>query len=95
MIDTSLERLLEQIDRLSSDKLSLVKQHVDARYRVMLAEETPEEKIAALDAALEHFWDGLTPTEINEVVAVMNEKNIVPDDDHLFDWVDNLPEDQR
>lgn len=92
-----LQTILEAIDQLPREEFQQVKQHVDE-----LAQQVPqtpihdvEARIAALNQAMENFWEGYSDAEVEAVIDDMNSEFIEPEDPELFGWIDDLPEDER
>lgn len=71
---SNLQALLEAIDRLPPDELEQVHEHVEERRALQrqIADESVEERIAALHQATDNFWEGFSDAEIDEIVADMN-----------------------
>lgn len=97
----NLEELLKQIDQLNLQDFEQVKTHV-VQKRPATAEQhtkpTPqqmEEWMHQLHQAIAEFKQGLTEKELEDILWVMDYKgNNVPDI-RMFDWIDDLPEDER
>jgi len=91
---SDLQAILNQIDELSRDEQVRLWDYVEQKLYGQL-NMTPEEKIAALDKALENFWEGFTQAEVDEMTAEMNAKPVDHDDSDMCDWIEDLSEDKR
>lgn len=58
-------------------------------------QENPEERIQALRAAVDGFWDGMSEEDIEETIAAMNSEYVDPKDLTMWNWLDEIPEDER
>lgn len=76
-------------------RITPVEESVEYPLQWRYGPEDAEQRIAALHAAIDGFWDGFTPEEIDEIVEAMNSEYIEPEDPALFAWIDELPEDER
>lgn len=92
-----LQTIFEAIDRLPPDELEQVHNHVVERRTLQkqIAEESVEERIAALNEAFAEMREGLSEAELAEMIEAMNSEYISPKDLHMYDWLDELPEDER
>jgi hypothetical protein len=90
-----VQTLLRTIDQLEPDELEQVHAHVEERRRSLQQQENASAKVVALRAALAEFRDGLTQAEWAEISQAMNAESVEPEDLEQFDWLDNLPEDER
>ncbi len=89
MISDNLEEFFHAVDRLNSDQLAQLRAYVDRRMaQPPITNESPQEKIAALHAAVEDFWDGVSPEEIDAIVEDMNSEYIKPSGSQ-YDWLDD------
>ena len=85
----SIETFLRHIDEREIAQISR-----QSRWQESTNEEI-ESKIVALEAAAAKFRDGLTEAELAQIVHDMNVEYVDPKDRHLFDWLDDLPENER
>jgi predicted nucleic acid-binding Zn-ribbon protein len=95
----NLQTLLQAIETLSADELEQIHTRIEERRRDLQQAHPPAESVkewmAKLDVALEHFWEGMSQSEIEETIQAMNTEYIEPEDPEVFDWLDKLPEDKR
>jgi hypothetical protein len=56
---------------------------------------SPEERIAWITNGLQAFREGLSDAELDEITKAMNQDYIPQPKDDPFDWIDELPEDER
>jgi hypothetical protein len=94
---SDLQALFEAIDHLPPDELEQVHNHVMERRTMQkqIAEESVEERIAALNRAFAEMREGLSKEELAEMIEAMNSEYISPKDLQMYDWLDDLPEDER
>lgn len=75
---TDLQDLFHTIEQLPPDELQQLYHFVGQRFDeingIRRAVGTPEERIAALDAAVAEFRQGLSETELIELSAAMNKE---------------------
>src|SRR5260221_14013751 len=96
---TELATILQAIDQLGLDQLEQVRRHIEAR-RSQLEQHKPtrqegDQKVLALQEAIAEFREGLSEEELAEIAEAMNIEYIDPDALKDFDWIDQLPEDER
>ncbi|MEO8393674.1 MAG: hypothetical protein ABI700_11850 [Chloroflexota bacterium] len=84
-----LSDLYQAINRLNRDEFrelrTYVNQHVEPP---QIVDEDPRTRAAALMAAVENFWEGMSQQEIDEIVAAMNSEYIEPIDPTDYAWLD-------
>ena len=92
----TLQELLSALDNLSPDELEKVRQHIEERDKPAERErDNPDLWIAKLDQAIAEFREGLSEEDLAEITTAMNSEYVNPKDLHLFDWLDDIPEDER
>ena len=92
-----LEAVLESLNHLNPDELMQVRRRVqmlEQQARAPLDDDV-ETRIAALNAALDNFWEGFTEEEVDEIVWAMNVEFVDPEELKTFDWLLELPENER
>lgn len=91
----NLQSLLQQIDALSAGDVLQVQERLEARRRAL--QEQPAlsaaEWEAKLRAAFKGFWDGMTPSDIDEAIDAMNGEHIDVDATADWDWLNENPKD--
>lgn len=99
---TDLQALFREIEQLSPEEFEQLDRFIVAyRADISSARPGPEEqdieaRVAALHEALAEFRAGLSEQELNELVAAMNVDYSYPMKDlAMFDWLDDIPEDER
>lgn len=82
----TLQDLMRAIDALSSEELHRLRLYIDERQQQAnpLRELTPEERIRRLNAAAAALREGLTPDQLAEMTAAMNEEYIEPFDEDVW-----------
>jgi hypothetical protein len=97
MID--LQTLLDAIDQLEPEELEQIQARIEQQrqtlYQKRIDTEDPKMWIAGLHAALAEFREGITDEEWQEISTAMNAEYVEPEDPELFDWLDDLPQDER
>ena len=95
----NLQTLLDAVDQLPPDELKQLQRHIQQRQRELQETNTDartaEARIAAMDAAIEQFREGLSEKELSDLLAAMSFKQKNLADLHTFDWLDDLPEDEH
>lgn len=93
MIADNLEEIFHAVDRLNRDQLTQLRAYVEQRIaQPQVKDESPQEKIAALHAAVEDFWDGMSQDEIDAIVEDMNSEYVEPIGSE-YDWLDDKDDD--
>jgi hypothetical protein len=96
---SDLQTVLDAIDRLPPDELEQVREHIKERRqndnRARRLNEDVEERIAGIREALAEFREGLTAEELNDLVNAIRLGYISPKELALYDWLDDLPENER
>ena len=90
---TDLEAILQAIDSLPENDLDKVRQRIDQRIHNpehSIPNHDVEEWITDLHAAIDEFREGLSETELREIVNSMNMGYISPKELHdlqaMMDW---------
>jgi hypothetical protein len=74
----NLQEILNAIDRLSTDDREKVYQHLEKSQATPQWRHRPEDsakRIAALDAAIEGFWEGYTEAEVDEIIEAITRED--------------------
>lgn len=94
-----LQTLLQAVDQLPSDDLRQLKHHIEEREHQLqqdqLTDRYTELNISALKDAIAEFREGLSEQELSELLAAMSMKIVNPSDLDMYNWLDDLPEDER
>ena len=93
---TDLEAILQAIDSLPENDLDKVRQRIDQRTHNperSIQNHDAEDWISDLHAAIDAFRDGLSETELREIVNSMNMGYISPKELHdlqaMMDWAED------
>lgn len=74
------QQLLDDMQKLDELQPALTKEEIKAE--IKLAQSLPpEERARRLDQAFAQFREGLTPEQLDEMIAAMNEEFVEPSDD--------------
>lgn len=101
---TDLEALKDAIRHLSPEQYREIRQFVnqnaddifnDALEVIPPVEEDVETRMAILNKAFADIRESMSPEELEEMIEIMNSEYVDTDDDELFGWIDDLPEDER
>ncbi|MCI0710232.1 MAG: hypothetical protein L0154_08720 [Chloroflexi bacterium] len=94
---TDLQEILHSVEKLSLDDLETLRQRIEERQRRLQTSEIQDAqaRVAALHEALEAFREGLSEADLQEIVRAMNVEYVNPEELKRFDWLDELPEDER
>ncbi len=85
----NLSDLYGTVDRLNADELERLSAYIaQKRMQPEIADEDPHTRAAALMAAVENFWEGMSQQQIDEIVAAMNSEYIEPLDPADYAWLD-------
>lgn len=94
--ESQLADLISSIIRHAGDEvIQIAKEEVQSQ---PISKPTPQEVtewMAQLEAAIAELREGISDEEWEEIFWAMNEEYVDPEDLHLFDWLDNLPENER
>lgn len=66
-----LDELMRAVDELSDEDLRQLREYVNQRHASKLS---ANERIQMLEAAADAIREGLTPEELDEMIAAMNEE---------------------
>jgi hypothetical protein len=92
----TLEQLFQTIDQLDNHELNQIEQYIDQRRQsIHQSSVGVEDRLVALHMALAEFREGFTNSDWEVVAAAMNDEYIKPNDVSLFDWLDDVPEEER
>ena len=90
-----LKSLLESVDQLNPNELEQLHHYIMGKRQQLTPDEAMlDAKIAALNEALVEFREGFSAESWAEIADAMNTKVIEPDDSS-FDWLDDVPEQER
>jgi uncharacterized protein YeeX (DUF496 family) len=73
-----LDELMRAVDELSEEELRQLRDYVNQRHVNNLS---ADERIQMLEEAADAIREGLTPEELDEMIAAMNEEYIEPWDE--------------
>jgi hypothetical protein len=96
---TDMEELFRTVDKLSPAERDALESYLMADSKTGIESVSPDEdvesKIRGIQEAVNGFMDGFSQADIDQIVWAMNHEYVDPDDLHMFDWIDELPEDER
>jgi DNA repair exonuclease SbcCD ATPase subunit len=97
---TDMQALFHTIEQLSPAELEQVRQFVEERrdqlQQIRLpTDEEVEARINALHEAFAELREGLSEQDLQEISWAMNYEYVDPDALKAYDWIDELPEDER
>jgi hypothetical protein len=84
----TLSELFQIVDQLPDNEFVALREHMLAQHPESgsMSGMSGEERARRLMEGLAHLVEGLTPSEIEEMVAAMNEEYLEPPDDS--EWLD-------
>lgn len=93
----TLEEILEAVDHLSDDDLAKLQQEIKVRRLKVKRHQfaTPAERIQALREGFAELRAGLSEEDLAEIIWAMNHKYVDPKDLTMWDWLDDIPADER
>lgn len=77
----NLSTMKQAVEQLSFEELGELLIYIQAQQREKLQVLSPQERARRLDAAFDKFVEGLSPEELDEIVAAMNEEYIEESDE--------------
>ncbi|MCC6802177.1 MAG: hypothetical protein IT319_04760 [Anaerolineae bacterium] len=92
-----LHDLYRTLDQLNDEELAEVRAYIDQRRAVKpeIADETPQERAAALMAAFAEMREGLSEEQLDAIIADMNSEYIEPLDPDEFAWMDSAEDEEN
>ena len=94
MVD--LQAIFEAIEQLEPQEMRQVQRRIDEYLARRPENEDVETRLAELHAGLAAFREGLSPERLEDLLLAMGTKYAQPTKDlGLFDWIDDLPEEER
>lgn len=93
---SDLQTILEAIEQLEPEELRQVQRRIDEYLYRRPQNEDVKTRLAELHAGLDAFREGLTPEHLDDLMLAISTKHSQPSKNlDLFDWIDDLPEDER
>jgi len=96
---TDMQALFKVVDRLSPAEREELETYLTVPNPEKMdfdgSDKPIERKIKMLKDAFAEIREGLTPEELAEMTWAMNYEYKYPDALSMYDWIDDLPEDER
>lgn len=93
---SNLQTILAAIEQLEPQELRQVQRRIDEYLYRRPQNEDVETRLAELHAGLAAFREGLSPQRLDDLLLAISTKYAQPTKDlEMFDWIDDLPEDER